>query len=142
MLSSSQRRARLAGIRERAFSTFTTLFMPLLEHFSAGGSSIPTRALLHWSQRDAGAHRSWEDLWSQSKREGKKKKIANHECIWLIDVREEPQTLEQICTAQQGRGGGARSKREKWKNERKPFPNQGEAKDTPTRDIVTAAVER
>lgn len=37
-------------------------------------------------------------------------------------------------------GGSARGKREKWKNERKPFPSQGEAKDTPTHDIVT--VER
>lgn len=112
MLSSSQQRTTLAGIRERAFGTFTILFMTLLEHFSTGGSSNPTR-VLHWSQSDAGAHRSWEDLWSHSKREGKKKKIANHECIWLTDVREKPQTQEQICTAQQGRKGGVQETRER-----------------------------
>lgn len=84
----------------------------------------------------------WEELWSHSKREGQEKKVANHKCFWAAGEREKPQAREQRRAAQQGGSGECKSNREKWKNERKPFPNQGEAKDTPTRDIFTAAEER
>lgn len=62
-------------------------------------------------ESESGAHRSWEDLWSHSKRKGKKEKIANH--IWSIDVREKPQTQEQIDTHSTAgwERGSARSKR-------------------------------
>lgn len=76
--------------------------------------------------------------------ERRKEKEDSKPRVHLVDrcKREATDTgADMHSTAGQERGS-ARNKREKWKNERKPFPNQGEAKDTPTHDIFTAAVER